>query len=141
MMSENIATDLSGELWNSIADQIARSASPREIYFVKVKKADKKKLLIWTEDFGDMGIPLVSFTTTFAYFDTQPTGANVVAGTPLPTKKVKREDKTQVNPAFQATLICPKVGQTVVVLDPWGAKRFPFCIGVIQSKQGFWEET
>lgn len=135
------ATDLSPEIWNAIADLVTRSQSSREIYFVTVKSRDAVRKLIYVEDFGDIGIPLVAHHLSYSYFDTQPTGANVVAGVPLPTKSVKREDVTQQNPAFRTEIVLPAVGQLVVVLDPWGAKRFPICIGQIHSKSGYWEAT
>lgn len=131
------ASDLSPEIWNAIADLIDRSKSAREVYFVKVVKADKERGLIWVKDFGDMAIPLVAHNYRFSYYDTQPTGANVTAGVPLPTKKVLRADDD--NPVYRAQIVPPKVGQLVVILDPWGAKRFPICIGPVQSKQGYWE--
>lgn len=133
------ATDLSDEIWNAIADLVGRSQGQRELYFVRITKVDKSKLLIWTEDFGDLAIPLVAFKTSFSHFDTQPTGANVVAGVPLPTKLFKRSDSTGQNPVYQTQIVPPQVGEVAVVLDPWAAKRFPICIGIIQSKTGFWE--
>ena len=133
------ATDLSPDIWNAIADLVARSSSSREVFFVKVKKVDKINKTIFVEDFGDIGIPLVSFNTSFSYVDTEPVG-NAVSGSPIGTRRMKREDTTQTNPALQTVLVMPKVGELVVVLDPWGGKRFPICIGVLHSKAGFWEE-
>lgn len=135
-----LATDLSASLWNAIADEIRRQQSNREIYFVKVKKADAKKKLIWTEDFGDLAIPLVALSQSISYFDTVPVG-DAVSGQPIGTQKQKREDKTQSNPVYRTEIVTPKKGDLVIVLDPWGARRFPFCIGTIQSKPGFWEEA
>lgn len=134
-----LATDLTGSIWNAIADLVQRSRAPREVYFTKVTKADKIKMLVWAEEFGDLAIPLVSFTTTISYFDTEPYG-NVTSGSPVNTRRQKREDKTQTNPAYETKLVCPKSGDTIIVLDLAGAKRFPICIGVIQSRSGFWEE-
>lgn len=134
-----LATDLTPEIWNAIADLVGRSQSSREIYFVKVTKVDKKKNLVWAKDFGDVAIPLVSHLYGFSYYDTVPHG-NAVAGQPIGTQKIKRQDKTDKKPVYHTHIIAPKKGQLIVVLDPWGAKRFPICIGVIQSKKGFWEE-
>lgn len=133
-----IANDLTPEIWNSIADQIRRSTATREIYFVTVTKVDKVKLLLWADDFGDLAIPLVAFSNSFVYFDTQPVG-NVTSGSPVPVQLVKKEDVTQQNPALQTVIICPDVGDVVVVLDPFGARTQPFCIGIVQSKSGYWE--
>lgn len=134
-----IATDLSPEIWNSIADLVGRSGTVREIFFVTVKKVDKINKIVFVEDFGDLGIPLVSFNNSFSYFDTEPTGV-AVSGSPITTRRAKREDTTQMNPALRTELVMPKVGELVVVLDPWGGKRFPICIGVVHSKAGYWEE-
>lgn len=133
------ATDLTPEIWNAIADLVGRSQSSREIYFVKVTKTDKVNRLIWAQEFGDLAIPLVSHGFSFAHYDTIPVG-NVTSGQPVDTQKQRREDKTQSNPAYQVEIITPKKGQVVCVLDMWGAKRFPICIGLVQSKRGFWEE-
>jgi hypothetical protein len=115
------ATDLAPALWNAIADEIRRQQSSREIFFVKVTKVDTKRKIVWADDFGSMGIPLVTLPFQFDYYDGTPTG--VIKKTAIPE------------------VMTPKVGQTIVVLDAWGAKRFPVCIGILQSKPGFWEES
>ena len=117
------ATDLAPEIWNAIADEIRRQSSPREIYFTKVMKVDAKRKVIWVQDFGHMAIPLVGHCYSFDYYDTTATGA-------VQKKNAKAE------------VVMPKVGQMVVILDPWGAKRFPICIGVLLSKaeHSLWEE-
>lgn len=121
------ATDLHPKLWNAIANFVGKSTSTREIYFVSVTKVDAVRKIIYAEDFGNIGIPLVAHTSTFSYYDTQADGS-----------VKKREDPD--NPAFQTEIVCPSVGQLVIVLDLWGAKRFPVCLGVVQSKPGFWQE-
>lgn len=132
----NVASDLAGSIWNAISDLVARSQQPREIYFARVTKADKIRNLIWTEDFGGLAIPLVSHTYSFSYFDTIPDTADL--GTGVVAKHLqKREDPA--NPLYRTAIICPSKGDTVVILDAFGAKRFPICVGVIQSKTGFWE--
>jgi hypothetical protein len=55
------------------------------------------------------------------------------------TQLQKREDTTQTNPAYQTEIVTPNVGELVIILDPWGVKRFPVCIGTVQSRVGFWE--
>jgi hypothetical protein len=117
------ASDLSPAIWNAIADEIRRQTSEREIYFVKVTKSDTKRHVIWCQDFGSMAIPLVGHAYGFDYYDTSGTDVMKKTGT--------------------VEVVCPRVGQTVVILDPWGAKRFPICIGVILSKSehSLWEET
>jgi len=130
------ANDLGKNVWNGIADLVRRSQSPREVYFVSVTKADKVRSLVWAKEFGDVAIPLVGFSRSFAYYDTVPTG---VSGATVTTEKQKRSDATNKNSNYLAHVVCPSVGDLIVVLDPWGAKRYPICVGVIQSRSGFWE--
>lgn len=132
------ATDLSPEIWNAIADLVAKSGTPREHFFVKITRVDKIKKLIWVREFGDLAIPLVSHAFSFSYFDTVPVG-NAVSGSPIGTQAQKREDKTQDNPAMRVEIVTPKVGQVAIVIDPSGAKNSPYCVGVVQSKTGYWE--
>lgn len=131
-----MASDLSKHVWNGIADLVRRSQTPREVYFVTVTKADKARNLVWAKEFGDVAIPLVAFSRSFSYYDTVPTG---VSGATVTTEKQKREDATHKNANYLAQVVCPKVGELIAVLDPWGAKRYPVCFGVVQSKTGFWE--
>lgn len=134
------ATDLKSGIWNSIADLVQRSRSNREIYFDTVIKADDKAKVIWTQGYGDTPIPLVSHTYSFAYFDSV---ADNAAGPAFPSvvtsKKMKRFDATHKNPLYLTEIVTPSVGDLVIILDPWGEKTFPICIGTIQSKQPFWE--
>jgi hypothetical protein len=134
------ATNLSRAIWNAMADLARRSQAPREIFFSEVVKADAISNLVWTKDFGDVAIPLVAFEYAFAYYDTQPTG-NVTAGQPVKTKSVRREDVTHKNANFKTHVICPSVGDLVVILDVWGVRRFPVCIGLLQATGKAWEES
>jgi len=120
------ATELSPQIWNSIADELDRVQAPREIVFGKVVRRDATKKVIYLEQFGNLAIPLVTFGFRFEYYDTDATGA-----------VQKRADPTGTNEALQTKLIMPRVGQTAVILDPGGQHRFPVCIGVIQSSE-FW---
>lgn len=134
-----IADNLSAEIWNAIADLVARSKAARQIYFAKVTKADKVAKIIWADEFGDIGIPLVSHRYSFSHYDTVPFG-NVTSGQPAPTQLQRREDKTQNNPAYQVEMIVPRKGDTVVILDALGSRRFPICIGTVISRSGYWNE-
>lgn len=125
------------EEWNMIRDLILSLIPPKTLSFEKVIKRDDVKHVIWTKEHAKTAIPLVDFDRGFAHYDTQPTG-NVVAGVPMPTKLVKKEDKSHTNPNFLTQVITPRVGQTVIILEPWGNLRFPVCLGVILSKN-FWE--
>ena len=122
------ATQLSDAIWNAIADLVRRSTSQREIYHVEVTKVDKARHVLWADEFGDIGIPVVVHSLGHSFYDTQPDGT-----------VVKKGEDYETNDAYQAKIIMPKVGDSVVVLDPGGAKLVPICIGVIQSPNGYWE--
>jgi hypothetical protein len=134
------AGNLSSNVWNAIYDAIARSAKPREITFGKVVKRDATKKLVWLEEFGDLAIPLVTFGFTFEHFDSVPLG-NAAPGNPWDTTKVLRRDTTGTNPHYQVKIVVPKVGQLVAVLNPSGTRRFPMCVGVVQSTDYWQGET
>ena len=123
------ADSLSPIVWNAIAEMVARGQAAREITIGRVTKRDVTNKVIWIEEFAETAIPLVAFDYSFAYYDTKETGA-----------VVKREDKTDTDPAFRTKMLVPKVGQQVVILNMWGNGRFPVCLGVIQSKLGsYWQ--
>lgn len=132
------ATQLSRSIWNAMADLARRSQSPREVYYSEVTKTDIANGLIWAKDFGDVAIPLVAFVQTFAYYDTVPTG---VSGLAVTTRVDKREDKSGANENFHTKVSFPKKGDVVVILDPWGAKRFPVCLGLLRANRGAWAEN
>jgi len=124
------ANSLSPGIWNAIAEMVARNAAPGEISFHNVRKRDVAKKIIWVEEFGETSIPLVTFDFNFAYYDTQPSGS-----------VTKRYDATadESDPAYHAKLLVPRVGQKVAILNPSGNRRFPVCIGVVQSMPGsYW---
>lgn len=123
----SMATNLSSGLWNAIFDAMDRRMPSREVTFGHVLKRDVPKQLIWLEEFGDIAIPLVYFGGTFSHYDTQPSGV-----------KQLRSDPSEVNPNFQVKVMVPRVGQLVCVLNPRGTRRFPMCVGVIQSTD-YWQ--
>lgn len=133
-----IADNLAPEIWNAIAREIERNANPREIFFAIVTKRDSDKKLIWVDDFGSLAIPLVGFQRTFSYLDTVVDSVDTGTGAPS-AHAAWRGDKTQVNDAYNTQIVVPQVGQIVVILDMWAAKRFPICLGVIQSSAGYWQ--
>jgi hypothetical protein len=132
------ATDLSKNVWNALAGYVNRSQSPREVYYATVTRNDLLKKLVWVSEFGDVAIPLVAHKEAFVYYDTVPVG-NVTSGQPVKTKQERRADPKHTNANLLTEVVCPAVGDLVVIMDPWGSKRFPICIGTIQSKAGFWE--
>lgn len=131
------ATQLSRSIWNAMADLARRSQTPREVYFSEVTKVDVANKLIWARDFGDVAIPLVAFDRYFAYYDTVPTG---ISGASVNTRVDRREDRTHTNENYLTQLVSPRVGDVVVVLDPWGAKRFPVCLGLLRVNSKAWSE-
>lgn len=125
------ADGLSPGLWNAIADLVSRQAAPSEISFHPVKRRDVAKKVIWVDEFGETGVPLAAFDFSFSYYDTQNDGTTL-----------KRQDKTAglTDPAYHTAVVVPRVGQTVAILNPAGNRRFPVCVGVIQSSPGaYWQ--
>src|SRR3954466_4501383 len=100
------ADQLSDAIWNAIADLVRRSGSQREVYHVTVSKVDKTQKVLWADEFGDIGIPVVVHSLGHTFYDTQPDGT-----------QRKRGEDYETNDAHQAHIIMPKVGDTVVVLD------------------------
>lgn len=125
------ANSLSPGIWNAIADIVARQAAPSEISFHAVQKRDTAKRIIWVEEFGETGIALVSFNYSFAYYDSQADGT---------TRKRYDASADESDPAYHVKMLVPRVGQTVAILNPSGNRRFPTCIGVVQSQPGtYWQ--
>jgi hypothetical protein len=120
-----IASDLSPGLWNALYERIRGSRPGSEIVIATVSKRDESKKLIWVEELGDVSIPLVSFDFEFDTYDTQADGS------------VSKRDGTS-NALQRVRVLTPRVGQLVAILQPNGIRRFPMCLGCIQS-QGFWE--
>ena len=131
------ATSLSRSIWNAMADLSRRSSSPREVYFSEVTKTDSERGLVWCKDFGDVAIPLLVSAQAFAYYDTVPTG---VSGSTVTTRVERREDATHSNANYLTKAVVPKRGEIVVVLDAWGAKRFPVCLGSLSGGPDAWKE-
>jgi hypothetical protein len=121
------ADELHSDIWNRIGTMIDRTRARPEIRFGKVVRRDERRRLVWLEDYGDLAIPLVAFHFGFSYYDTDETGQPQL-----------RSDPSGDNTSYQTKLLVPKVGERVVILDSGGAKRFPFCVGVIQSSE-YWQ--
>jgi hypothetical protein len=137
-MPNERAVDLDPAIWDAIADLIGRSIPGREITFGKVVRRDVPRKLIWLDEFGDLSIPLAYFSQSFSYYDTEPTGV-ATAGQPIGKRKIKNTSlPKQENTQLQTEIIVPRLGQIAVVLNTRAAKRFPICVGVIQSK-GYWQ--
>jgi hypothetical protein len=122
--------------WNAIRDMIQQLLPAESVVFDRVTKRDTVDKLVWTKEYGNLALPLVSFQYGFAYYDTQLT-ANPTNTFPVRSHQVRREDLTNQNVNFKTRLIVPKVGDMVVILDRYGVKRHPVCIGVTESKN-FW---
>jgi hypothetical protein len=119
------ATRLAGHVWNAIMEAVRSEQMPREITFGKVTKHDVGNKVVWVEEFGDTAIPLAAFAYGFSYYDTDETGA-----------VNKRYDQSGAD----THVVVPRVGQVVVIANPWGNGRFPVCLGVIQSTPGsYWQ--
>lgn len=123
------ATNLAPALWNAIAEMVRKESTvPREVFFSAITKVDSESRLIYTDEFGDIAVPLVGFKLGFSTYDTQPDGV-----------LVKRGEDYEMNDAYQNRLIMPSVGEIAVIIDPEGARVHPFCVGVVQSGTGYWE--
>lgn len=127
------ADSLSPGLWNAITDLVRRQEAPAEISFHQVKKRDLAKKVIWVEEFGETGIPLVSFDSNFSYWAMRGSGNLVLT-------KIQDTTPDQTDPALRTNLLVPRVGQMVAILNPSGNRRFPICVGVLQSALGtYWQ--
>lgn len=125
------ANSLSPGIWNAIAEMVSRNAAPGEISFHNVRKRDTAKKIIWVEEFGETGIPLITFDFNFAYYDTKQDGTTQ-----------KRYDVTadESDPTYRVKILVPRVGEKVAILNPSGNRRFPVCVGVVQSQAGsYWQ--
>lgn len=134
-MTDNHA-GISNQEWNAIRDMIQQLLPAESVVFDRVTKRDTVDKLVWTKEYGNLALPLVSFQYGFAYYDTQ-LNANPTNALPVRSHQVRREDLTNQNVNFKTRLIVPKVGDMVVILDRYGIKRHPVCIGVTESKN-FW---
>lgn len=115
---------LDHEDWRQIYDALEKAQPSSTISQGKVIRADPLKNLIWLNEFGDQPIPLFGFDYDVEYFDTQPTGV-ATAGSPISTQLVKKQARVK--------LVCPKVGDTVLVLKQHGSRKLPKCVGVLRS--------
>src|SRR5690348_15857553 len=107
--------------WLSIANMVEkivkRVIGTRADYFTtgKVLKVDKPNKCIYMTEFGDQPIPIVGFDYEVKYYDTDNAGF------------VRTRNSV-------ATVVMPKVGDTVLVARELGTRRLPRCLGVIQGK-------
>lgn len=115
---------LDHEDWRQIYKAIDKALPESIVVQGKVIKADPLKNVIWLNEFGDQPIPLFSFDYDVEYFDTEPTG-NVTSGSPVTTQLQKKKARVKA--------VCPKVGDTVLVLKQYGSRRLPKCVGVLRS--------
>lgn len=113
------ATTLSKNIWNAIGDLANQNRSPREIFLQKVIKRDAESKLVWTEEFGQLAIPIFGFDYLVEYIDSA--------------------DTSVVRRTVVATAIVPAINDLVVIVDMWGAQRFPVCLGKMISTGKFWE--
>lgn len=110
--------------WANIYRAIEAAAPTSIVVQGQVIKADPKRNLIWLKEFGDRPVPLYSFEYDIEYYDTEPNG-NVTSGQPVPTQLVKKTARRKI--------VCPKVGDIVLVLQQHGSRRLPKCVGVLRS--------
>lgn len=99
------------KIYRAIQDALPSSA----VVQGRVIRADPIKNLVWMKEFGDQPIPLFSFDYTVKYYDTLASGSVVPKSTTV-------------------KLVCPKVGDTVLVIKQHGSRRLPKCVGVLRSR-------
>jgi hypothetical protein len=111
--------------WQKIYRAIEKAIPPSAVVQGKVVRADAQRNLIWLKEFGDQPIPLFAFDFDVTYYDTQFSGVTPAAGQPIPSQLVKKKAKTKI--------VCPKVGDIVLVIKQHGSRRLPKCVGVLRS--------
>lgn len=112
--------------WQAIFKLFQRDR-PDPVAVCKVTKADPIKNLVWAaEEFGTQAIPIFAFNYNVKYYDIRPNSATpVTSGQVAPIETVVKKVVT--------TVICPSVGDTILVLRQRSSRRLPRCIGVLQS--------
>lgn len=115
--------------WRQIYSAIGDAIPPSSIVQGVVIRSDELNNLIWLNEFGDQPIPLFMFDYQVTYFDTQPLVANLTTGA-VSSKVVKKQTRILI---ADVKPLCPKVGDTVLVLKQHGSRRLPKCIGVLHS--------
>lgn len=120
--------------WQSISEHVIDlikdvAGQAGDHFFVDVVvKNDASKNLVWVETLGDTPIPLFAFQYEVKYYDESPRGTGLSFGA----------YKTYTKYA-KVKIVCPKVGETVLVAREMGMNRLPRCLGVLRST-GFGDE-
>lgn len=124
---------LSQDDWREIQRYVNRALSQQGQSFVQgvVVKSDPIKKLIWLKEFGDQPIPLISFDYQVKYYYNEPFGNTTGVGTAVNARMKSR--KTQAY-SKEVDILCPRVGDVVLVAQHLGSRRLPKCLGVIKSK-------
>lgn len=120
--------------WREIQRYVNRVLSQQGQSFVQgvVVKSDPKNNLVWLAEFGDQPIPLISFDYQVKYYYNEPTGNTTAVGTAVGSAMKTR--KTQAY-SKDVEVLCPRVGDMVLVAQHMGSRRLPKCLGVIKSKK------
>lgn len=113
--------------WQAIVREIAKqSRRVPEFLHAKVVKADPIHNIIWVKEIPDHPIPIYSFDYEVKYYDVMPHPTSVVHDLAVaPRETVMKKAKVKV--------LCPEVGETVLIILQWGAIRLPRCVGVLRS--------
>jgi len=123
---------ISEEEWNSIMEsiqlEIGKRIGRRQDYFIlaKVIKRDDKKNLVWVAELGDQPIPILAFDYQVKYHDNTTSGSTPAEGAALPMHSVVKKADVKV--------LCPKVGELVLIAREMGSDFYPRCLGVIHSR-------
>jgi hypothetical protein len=115
--------------WASITEHVVKvvqqvAGQAGDHFFVdKVVKCDTSQNLVWVKELSDTPIPLFAFDYEVKYYDESPRGTGLSFGG---WKTYTKIAKTKV--------ICPKVGDVVLIAREMGVNRLPRCLGVLRSK-------
>jgi hypothetical protein len=106
------------EIYGKIRSLIAQTTGEPFVQGEVIRR-DPKNRLVWLEDFGDTPIPLFGFDYQVEVFFPPPIGGSQI---------------------FLATMLTPKIGETVLVAQHLGSSRLPKCLGVVHSTDFVMEE-
>jgi len=118
--------NISNKEWDTIYESIERMQRGSEFVQGKVIKRDPVKNLIWIDNMGDIAIPIFAFDYIVKYYDKYINPDYIFGSAGAP--KYVTEAKEAI-----VSVICPQLGDTVLVVKHYGSRILPKCIGVLKS--------
>lgn len=86
----------------------------------KVIKSDSSRKVVWVRELGSIPVPLIAFDYQVKYSYREASGT-------LQIQKTKAYSE-------EVDVLTPRVGDTVLIAQHFGASRLPKCLGVIKSR-------